>query len=110
MTRYAVYVDGVRYARVKKTSVTITGLDTDKVYTIEVEAWDQSDNKGPRTAVKAATGNATVPTDMVSPEAKSGAPKAVYDINGRKMRPDTQLPKGAYVVQTEDNHYKKIIR
>jgi len=110
VSRYAVYVDGVRYARVKTTSLTITGLDTDVVYTIEVEAWDQSDNKGPRVSIKAATGSAIVPEDIASPEADKGAPKAVYDMNGRKMRPDTQLPKGAYVVQTEDNHYKKIIR
>jgi hypothetical protein len=110
VSRYAVYVDGVRYARVKTTSLTITGLDTDVVYTIEVEAWDQSDNKGPRVSIKAATGSAIVPEDIASPETDKRAPKAVYDMNGRKMRPDTQLPKGAYVVQTEDNHYKKIIR
>jgi chitodextrinase len=136
VTGYNIFVDNVRVKRVTDTSYTITLLDPDTEYRVEVEALDAAENKSERSAVQVATLNPTTdiqskqnPTVRIYPnpfadvlliEANRNLQVEVYDVNGRKVLSKSLvqganivntsfLPKGVYILRC-GNVSKKIIK
>jgi chitodextrinase len=62
---YNVYVDGLLDSTVTDLGVALTGLTAEKVYTLEVEAFDAAGNKAKTTAITATT--LPVPVDTEAP-------------------------------------------
>jgi chitodextrinase len=104
--KYAVYVNGKRYSRPKYTTVSITGLDPETTYQIEVETLDTSGNASERVAMEVTTLSTT--TDIE--ETKAGTETTnTYTIDGRKT--NGQSVKGQVsIVQTGTKTHKQIIQ
>ena len=126
VTGYNIFVDGVRVKRVTDTSYTITLLDPDTEYWVEVEAFDAADNRSERSAVQVSTLSQTIgiqskqnPTvhiypnpfaDVLCIEINEDLHIDMYDVNGEKVlskqltqganRVNTaSLPKGVYILR-----------
>lgn len=104
VSRYAVYVDGKRYSRPKGTSVTITGLDADKTYKIEVSTLDLSDNESERVSIEVKTlpENATAIRDT-----QADGQTTVYNIQGQRTQ---RADRGGVYIVKDGQETKKIIR
>ena len=104
--KYAVYVNGKRYSRPKYTTVSITGLDPETTYQIEVETLDTSGNASERVTLEVTTLSTT--TDIEETKAGTEATNT-YTIDGRKT--NGQAVKGQVsIVQTGTKTHKQIIQ
>ena len=104
--KYAVYVNGKRYSRPKYTTVSITGLDPETTYQIEVETLDTSGNASERVALEVTTLSTTTGIE----DTKAGTEATnTYTIDGRKT--NGQAVKGQVsIVQTGTKTHKQIIQ
>jgi len=104
--KYAVYVNGKRYSRPKYTTVSITGLDPETTYQIEVETLDTSGNASERAAMEVTTLSTTTGIE----DTKAGTETTnTYTIDGRKTH--GQAVKGQVsIVQTGTKTHKQIIQ
>lgn len=103
--RYTVYVDGVPYRRTTDTCYTITGLETDTEYTLEVEAADVSGNVSPRAQITVRTRMETALRHLY----EDRTPMRVYAIDGRYMGETIPARAGLYIVQTQQQTFTIII-
>ena len=101
--RYAVFVNGKRETRTKYTNYTITGLDPDTNYTIEVETWDTSDNTSERVAIQVKTW--ALATDLE--EANETSQRKIYSVLGQEMTSHAQT--GQVCIVKEGNEITKQI-
>ncbi len=100
--KYAVYVDGKRYSRPKYTTVSLTGLDSEKSYHIELETLDTSGNASERVWIDASTQSNATGVEETSAE-KGGE---AYTIDGRKT--SGKVIGQVYIVKTNNGIRKQI--
>ena len=99
-------MNGKRYSRPKYTTVSITGLDPETTYQIEVETLDTSGNASERVTLEVTTLSTT--TDIEETKAGTEATNT-YTIDGRKT--NGQAVKGQVsIVQTGTKTHKQIIQ
>ncbi len=104
--KYAVYVNGKRYSRPKYTTVSITGLDPETTYLLEVETLDTSGNASERVSIQVSTLSSNT-TDLE--ETKVNAIQQVYTVEGKKT--NGQAVKGQVsIVQTGTKTHKQVIQ
>lgn len=100
--RYAVYVNGKKYSRPKTTSVSVTGLDPETTYTIEIETLDTSGNASERVSIQATTLSETAGLEDAVPD----TPQTIYTLSGQ---PVANAPAGlVHIVQEGNKTYKQI--
>ena len=104
--RYAVYVDGKRYTRTKYTTCTVTGLDSETTYFIEVETWDTSDNTSERISTYVTTTSST--TTDIDAVAKNSI-RRIYTLQGLPISEKDIIPGQVYIIITGDKATKQII-
>ena len=100
--KYTVYVNGKKYSRPKYTTVSITGLDSNTNYTIEVETLDSSGNASERASIQART--LSYPTDTEHTHADNR--KTIYTLSGQ---PTAKAPTGqVHIVRSGNKTTKQI--
>ena len=100
--RYAVYVNDKKYSRPKTTSVSVTGLDPETTYTIEIETLDTSGNASERVSIQATTLSETAGLEDAVPD----TPQTIYTLSGQ---PVANAPAGlVHIVQEGNKTYKQI--
>ena len=102
--RYDIYLDGVKVGESTAPSYTLTGL-ADGVHTIGIVAvYQNSESEMGTVTVNVTAGVAQVLLDA------DGSPACFYTVEGVRMGSRwSDLPKGVYVVKT-DNQYKKVLK
>lgn len=99
--RYEVYANGELMARPKKNTYTMTGLEPNTLYTIEVDAQDASKNTSEKTVISVRT-NVVTSVSNVAPDVDYNNNHNVYDLCGKQVDSST---KGIVIVNG-----KKILR
>ena len=105
VTKYTIWVDGVITRRLAATSYTLTGLNPDTEYLIEVAAQDAAGNVSEKASVKAKT--TSTATDLPFAEEQQNVME-VYTTGGIRVGNSLPSMRGVYVVK-QGKETKKIV-
>lgn len=100
--KYVVYVNERKYSRPKFTTVTITGLDPETTYTIEIETLDTSGNAGERASIQVTT--LSVAEGIEEPAVQNR--QTIYTLSGHQV---SNAPKRQVLVVQSGNQTSKQI-
>ena len=98
VTEYHIYLNGERQKRVMGAQThTLTGLDPDTPYLVEVEARDAAGNRSERASIELATTGTTAVTNV---RADSETLVGIYNVQGKEVQKDiSKLPAGIYILR-----------
>ncbi|MDR1562535.1 MAG: DUF4465 domain-containing protein [Dysgonamonadaceae bacterium] len=104
VTEYHIFLNGERQKRVSITQCTLTGLDPETSYIVEVEARDDAGNKSEKASIILSTTNGTIIQNLNNIQEK---PTKIYNLYGAEVNNQniSNLPKGIYILK-----YKNIAR
>lgn len=105
VTKYTIWVDGVITRRLAATSYTLTGLNPNTEYLIEVASQDAAGNVSEKASVKAKT--TSTATDLPFAEEQKNVME-VYTTGGIRVGNSLPSMRGVYVVK-QGKETKKIV-
>jgi len=106
VTEYHIYLNGERERRVYTLGYTLTGLDPETIYLIEVEARDAAGNRSEKASILLSTSKTT---DTINVFADSETPIRICNLQGIEVKEAvSKLPAGIYIFQYKNKTVKII--
>ena len=104
VTEYHIYLDGERQRRVYALEHTLTGLNPETTYFVEVEARDAAGNRSERSSILVTTSGISSITNIFK---DLETPTCIYDMQGRIVKqPISELSPGIYILQYKNKTIK----
>jgi chitodextrinase len=108
VTEYHIYLNGVREKRVYTTDCTLTGIEAETEYLVEVEARDAAGNRSERASIRLRM----QATALAPPSTDTEMPDGIYNLQGIEMRETSvsSLPPGVYILRYGNKAVKVVCK